>query len=146
MNEFIAGNQYIHNKIDDYGTYTYIDGNTFRKNKNIGAFTDCAGIVYHLKYENMIPRTNPKHEYPNPPLPHCKERIAFARGANIQLLASGIWYDIDNPRFDEIVRYRVKIEKTKDELLIERLELKIRNNERANADHKKEINELKNKH
>ena len=86
-----------------------------------------------------------KTKYPNPPLPHCEERIAFAKGANIQLLASGIWYDTDNPRFNEIVRYRVKIEKTKNELLIETLELKINNNEQANADYKKEINELKNK-
>ena len=93
----------------------------------------------------MTPYKQPEPQYPNPPRIHCEERIAFAKGANIQVLAFGTWYDIDNPTFDELVKYRVKVEKTKDELHIERLELKIQNNERANADHKKEIAEIKSK-
>tara|TARA_R110000822_G_scaffold80570_2_gene191955 strand:+ start:1211 stop:1678 length:468 start_codon:yes stop_codon:yes gene_type:complete len=86
-------------------------------------------------------------QYPNPPLQHCEERIAHARGANIEssIANNGHWFFVADPEWQPHLKYRVKVEpvKTKDDLRIERLEIKIRNNERANADHRKEIAELK---
>jgi hypothetical protein len=61
------------------------------------------------------------NKYPNPPLPHCEERIALAMGANIEVLTSGTWCYIGNPQFHKCVKYRVKVEKTKDDLRIEEL-------------------------
>jgi hypothetical protein len=88
---------------------------------------------------------NRERKYPNPPLPHCEERIAFANGANIQVLSSDRWYDISKPNFDKESTYRVKEEpvKTKDDLRIEELERRIRVNEDANRIHKNELDELR---
>ena len=61
-------------------------------------------------------------QYPNPPLPHCEERIAHAKGANIEVYDGGGWQDVAFPSWKTCYQYRVKVEKTKDDLQIERLE------------------------
>ena len=67
-----------------------------------------------------------KPEYPNPPLPHCEERIAFAKGANIEFEdrcgTHSKWMFTGYPKWHPNIKYRVKVEKTKDDLQIERLE------------------------
>jgi hypothetical protein len=65
-------------------------------------------------------------QYPNPPLPHCKERIAHAKGANIEFedicCRVNKWEFTNDPKWHENIKYRVKVEKTEDDLQIERLE------------------------
>tara|TARA_R110000772_G_scaffold170373_2_gene282259 strand:+ start:410 stop:874 length:465 start_codon:yes stop_codon:yes gene_type:complete len=63
-------------------------------------------------------------QYPNPPLPHCEERIAFAKGANIESKHKDnvTWWDDEEPQWLPELKYRAKVEKTKDDLRIEVLE------------------------
>jgi hypothetical protein len=86
-----------------------------------------------------------KTKYPNPPLPHCEERIAFARGANIEssITNNGPWCFVADPEWQPHLKYRVKVEKTEDDLQIERLE-QILAKEKIFIDKiKKELAELK---
>jgi hypothetical protein len=83
-------------------------------------------------------------KYPNPPLPHCEERIAFAKGANIEFLSvAGTWLSAKDPSWDDELKYRVKVEKTKDQLRIEELKRFIIIWEEVIDEHKKELAELK---
>ena len=84
-------------------------------------------------------------QYPNPPLTHCEERIAFARGANIEasITNNGPWCFVADPEWHPNVKYRVKVEKTKDDLRIEELERRIAEDMRVLDEHKKELAELK---
>ena len=86
-------------------------------------------------------------KYPNPPLPHCEERIAFAKGANIEFEnrcgTHSKWMFTGDPKWHENIKYRVKVEKTKDDLRIEELERYIFNTESAINVYKKELAELK---
>ena len=65
-------------------------------------------------------------KYPNSPLPHCEERIAFAKGANIEFEdrcgTHSKWMFTGDPKWHANIKYRVKVEKTEDDLQIERLE------------------------
>jgi hypothetical protein len=119
MTEFIVGDQYIYEGHIDR-IYTYVSES---HTKSVGIFTNCSGTKYHLRYENMTPCTKPEPQYPNPPLPHCEERIAFARGANIEssITNNGPWCFVADPEWQPHLKYRVKVEKTKDELRIEEL-------------------------
>jgi hypothetical protein len=85
------------------------------------------------------------NEYPNPPLPHCEERIAFAEGANIEasIPNNGHWFFVADPEWQPHLRYRVKVEKTKDDLRIEELERRIAEDMRVLDKHKKELAKLK---
>ena len=138
MNEFIVGNQYSHQRDGELLTYS---GES--QYNGVGVFKTDSGNVYNYKYENMLPFTKTEPKYPNPPLPHCEERIAFAKGANIEFLHDGIWLDAPKPNWSVIEKYRVKIEKTKDELQIERLEKLIIIRQDDVQRYKKELAELK---
>jgi hypothetical protein len=131
-NEFIVGDEYIYNGNSDPMTYAgegYIQG--------VGVFKSDSSNVFHCKYTRMTSCTKP---YPNPPLPHCKERIAFAKGANIEYSRSeGNWYPTHNPTWNPNFKYRVKVEKTKDDLRIEELEENIRALEDCVKAYKKEL-------
>jgi hypothetical protein len=84
-------------------------------------------------------------QYPNPPLPHCEVRIAFAKGANIESKHKDnvTWWDDEKPKWLPELKYRVKVEKTKDNLRIEELEQRIAEDMRVLDKHKKELAELK---
>jgi hypothetical protein len=118
MTEFIVGNHYIYK--DTTGLVTYLGES---KRPIVGRFKSDSGNVYHYEYESVTPCTNPEPKYPNPPLPHCEERIAFAKGANIESSRKDRvkWGDDLNPTWSDYRAYRVKVEKTKDELRIEEL-------------------------
>ena len=92
--------------------------------QGIGIFKDCfsESTTYYLRYTSMIPCTKAEPQYPNPPLPHCEERIAHAKGANIEVYDGGGWQDVAFPSWKTCYQYRVKVEKTEDDLQIERLE------------------------
>jgi hypothetical protein len=87
------------------------------------------------------------NKYLNPPLPHCEERIAHARGANIEFedicCRVNKWKFTNDPKWHENIKYRVKVEKTKDDLRIEELERLIFYWEQMINEHKKELAELK---
>jgi hypothetical protein len=121
MTEFIKGNQYTYKGAVNARIYTYA-GDSY--SQDVGIFKDFEGTSYHLKYTKMIPRTQPEPKYPNPPLPHCEERIAHARGANIEssITNNGPWCFVADPEWQPHLRYREKVEKTEDDLQIERLE------------------------
>jgi hypothetical protein len=119
--KFIIGDEYIHQIQADsciFTIYTYVGKGL---DQVIGIFTDFEGTRYHLEYTNMIPCTKVEPQYPNPPLAHCEERIAFAKGANIEILKQGEWIFCEFPTWNDYRSYRVKVEKTKDELRIEEL-------------------------
>ena len=139
-NNFIAGNQYSYKK--DNKTLTY-SGKA--KNRGVGVFKSNSGNVYHYKYENMVPFTKPEPKYPNPPIVHCKERIAHAKGANIECQYPNhkTWYNDDDPSWQTKFRYRVKVEKTKDQLRIEQLEKLIAADSLVLDKYKKELSQLK---
>tara|TARA_R110000851_G_scaffold4894_1_gene20155 strand:- start:138 stop:494 length:357 start_codon:yes stop_codon:yes gene_type:complete len=111
--KFIKGNQYSYQ--GDAELLTYSGESQYH---GVGVFKSDSGNVYHYDYENMTPCTKPEPQYPNPPLPHCEERIAFARGANIEFSIFGIeWRHDAKPAWNRNFKYRVKVEKTEDELL-----------------------------
>jgi hypothetical protein len=140
MNEFIKGNKYSYQGDAELLTYS---GES--QHHGVGVFKSDSGNVYHYDYENMLPFTKPEPQYPNPPLPHCEERIAFARGANIEVRYKNniIWRDNLNPTWNVENIYRVKVEKTKDELRIEELEQRIAADSLVLDKYKKELAELK---
>ena len=141
--EFIVGDEYIYKGTVDSRTYTYASKSS---RKSVGIFTNCSGTIYYLKYENMTPCKQTEPQYPNPPLPHCEERIAFCRGVNIEFLYDDPqWVFDQDPKWYLDGGYRVKVEKTKDELRIEELERIIAEDRRIIDKHKKELAELKNK-
>ena len=142
-NEFIVGDEYVYQGTHLKLTYLYPSRRQF-----VGIFKSYLGDKFHYEYESMNPCTNPEPKYPetkypNPPLPHCGERIAFARGANIEYFYSGTWHCNVNPQFNKGVKYRVKVEKTKDDLRIEELEENIRAHENCAKVYKKELAKLK---
>jgi hypothetical protein len=118
MTEFIVGNQYIYK--DNTGLVTYLGES---KRPIMGRFKSDSGYVYHYEYESVTACTKPEPKYPNPPLPHCKERIAHAKGANIecQHQSHKTWCNAPDPQWLPKNMYRVKVEKTKDDLRIEAL-------------------------
>jgi hypothetical protein len=143
--KFIIGDEYIHQIEADsciFTIYTYVGKGL---DQVIGIFTDFEGTPYHFEYTNMIPCTKVEPKYPNPPLPHCEERIAFAKGANIEylLLNEGIWHNSATPSWNPKLKYRVKTEKTKDDLRIEKLEQLIKRDMRFLDTHRKQLAELK---
>jgi hypothetical protein len=142
-NEFIIGNQYIYRDTVDARIYTY-EGQSWKD--NVGVFKNHLGEINHIAYANIAPHTKlVEPQYPNPPLPHCEERIAFAQGANIEylLLSEGIWHNSATPQWFPELKYRVKVEKTKDELRIEELERLITENLIVISKHRIELADLK---
>ena len=135
---FIVGDEYIYGGTSDPMTYT---GESY--SQSVGIFTNHAGTYYHYEYRNMSTYT--QQQYPNPPLPHCEERIAFAKGANIESrhIYNANWWDDEEPQWLPEIKYRVKVEKTKDDLRIEQLERYIFNTESAINVYKKELAGLK---
>tara|TARA_R110000851_G_scaffold26574_1_gene75203 strand:+ start:352 stop:798 length:447 start_codon:yes stop_codon:yes gene_type:complete len=139
--EFIVGDQYIED--GHVGRiYTYVSES---HTKSVGIFTNCSGTNYHLRYETMSLCKKPEPKYPNSPLQHCEERIAFAKGANIEasIANNGHWFFDADPEWQPHLRYRVKVEKTKDDLRIEELEENIRAHENCVKAYKKELAKLK---
>jgi hypothetical protein len=136
---FITGNEYLYKGTTD--PMTYLGGCA---SEDVGRFESNSGL-YHYEYRNMSTYTQP--QYPNPPLPHCKERIAFAKGANIEYEdRSGLyskWRFTGDPKWYTGTKYRVKLEKTKDDLRIETLESCICDHQAILDDYKKELAELK---
>ena len=110
-------------------------------NSQAGRFKDQHGDYHIMRYDRM--EEAPK--YPNPPLPHCEERIAFAKGANIENKHKDnvTWWDDEEPQWLPKLRYRVKAEKTKDDLRIEELERRIAEDLRILNMHKRELADLK---
>jgi hypothetical protein len=143
-NEFIKGNQYTYKGAVNARIYTY-SGDSY--SQGVGIFKDFEGTPYHLKYTKMIPHTQPEPQYPNPPLPHCEERIAFAKGANIEFEdrcgTHSKWMFTGYPKWHPNIKYRVKVEKTEDDLRIEVLESCICDHQAILDDYKKELAELK---
>ena len=144
MIKFIKGDKYTYEGTVDARIYTYA-GESY--SQGVGIFKDCfsESTSYHLRYTSMIPCTKAEPQYPNPPLPHCKERIAFAKGANIESKHKDnvTWWDDEEPQWLPEIRYRVKVEKTKDDMRIERLERFIDKNQALLNKFKKELAELK---
>ena len=138
--KFIVGDEYIYQK--GSAPLAYVGES---KHNGVGLFESDSGSVYHYEYENMTPCTKAEPQYPNPPLQHCEERIAHAKGANIegQHTNNVTWWADPDPQWHKNIKYRVKVEKTKDDSLIERLERRIRVNENANIKYKEEIAKLK---
>jgi hypothetical protein len=139
--KFRVGKQYSYQGRSEPLTYL----GQSKKNPEFGMFKSPLNEMHHNEYKNMDLFTQPEPQYPNPPLPHCEERIAFARGANIecQTARCGPWMFTDDPRWHEHIKYRVKVEKTKDDLRIEELERRIAEDLRILNMHKKELADLK---
>ena len=110
-------------------------------NSQAGRFKDQHGDYHIMRYDRM--EEAPK--YPHPPLPHCEERIAHAKGANIEssITNNGPWCFVADPEWQPHLKYRVKVEKTKDELRIEKIERHILEHEHFLDKFKKELAELK---
>tara|TARA_R110000803_G_scaffold123536_1_gene191447 strand:- start:159 stop:590 length:432 start_codon:yes stop_codon:yes gene_type:complete len=138
MTKFIVGDQYIYQADSELFTYS---GES--KHDNAGVFKSDSGNVYHYHYVNMTPYKQPKPKYPNPPLPHCEERIAFAKGADIEVSINNRWEFTNDPKWHKNIKYRVKVEKTEDDLRIEELERRIAEDLRILNMHKKELAQLK---
>jgi hypothetical protein len=136
-NEFIIGDPYLYKGNANAMTYM---GETL--SEDLGMF-ESRNTTQYYAYSIMTPCT--QSQYPNPPLPHCKERIAFAKGANIEyrLLTQGIWHNCATPQWLPGLKYRVKVEKTNDDLRIEELEENIRAHENCVKQYKKELADLK---
>tara|TARA_R110000772_G_scaffold225975_1_gene336631 strand:- start:6817 stop:7260 length:444 start_codon:yes stop_codon:yes gene_type:complete len=139
-NEFIIGEKYSYQ--GQGGTRTY-KGQS--ESPYVGIFKSPFNEMSYNEYKHMLPYTKAEPQYPNPPLPHCEERIAFAKGANIefQLSNNEPWHYVKNPKWQPSIKHRVKVEKTKDDLRIEELERYIFNTESAINVYKKELAELK---
>ncbi len=133
--KFRLGEQYTYQS--DIEVLTYLRES---QHYGTGVFKSDSGNIHHYLYCNMIPCKKP---YPNPPLLHCEERIAFARGANIESQGCGTWEDAKYPKWHTNFKYRVKVEKTKDEVKIERLEELIVTHLECIEIFKKELNKLK---
>jgi hypothetical protein len=144
MIKFIKGDKYTYEGTVDARIYTYA-GESY--SQGVGIFKDCfsESTSYHLRYTSMIQHTKAEPQYPNPPLPHCKERIAHARGANIEssITNNGPWCFVADPEWQPHLKYQVKAEKTKDDLRIEELERLIRISENCIKKRKEELAELK---
>jgi hypothetical protein len=140
--KFIVGEKYIYTGTRMSGhVVTYVCADTCSG----GIFKNSLLERYSYQYKNMAPYKQPKPKYPNPPLPHCEERIAFAKGANIEssITNNGPWCFVADPEWQPHLRYRVKVEKTKDDLRIEELERRIAEDLRILNMHKKELADLK---
>jgi hypothetical protein len=112
-------------------------------NSQTGRFKDQHGHYHNMRYDRM----EEAPQYPNPPLPHCEERIAFAKGANIEFEdrcgTHSKWMFTGDPKWHANVKYRVKVEKTEDDLRIEVLKSCICDHQAILDDYKKELAELK---
>tara|TARA_R110000851_G_scaffold307299_1_gene465747 strand:+ start:58 stop:507 length:450 start_codon:yes stop_codon:yes gene_type:complete len=141
-NEFIIGKKYSYQ--GQGGTRTY-KGQS--ESPYVGIFKSPFNEMSYNEYKHMLPCTKPEPQYPHPPLPHCEERIAFAKGANIEFEDScgtfRQWMFTGDPKWHENIKYRVKVEKTKDDLRIEELERRIAEDLRILNMHKKELADLK---
>jgi hypothetical protein len=140
--KFIVGEKYIYTGTRMSGhVVTYVCADTCSG----GIFKNSLLERYSYQYKNMAPYKQPKPKYPNPPLPHCEQRIAFAKGANIESKHKDnvTWWDDEEPQWLPELKYRVKVEKTKDDLRIEELERRIAEDLRILNMHKKELAELK---
>jgi hypothetical protein len=123
----------------------------------VGMVTEVSGVSFGVKLSSInclvwytgegLNVVNPVLKYPNPPLKHSKERIAFAMGANIQYSRAGVkWYNCEkgkDPFWLPKNMYRVKLEKSEDELRIEYLKKLILNSEHHINEYKKELAELR---
>jgi hypothetical protein len=144
-------------KVGDEVEVLYIDGMGYEGNykkgmrgkiiflsgKNAKLQDDCVSAYGYWLAFSAIKLA--KTKYPNPPLPHCEERIAFAKGANIECQYPNhkTWYNDDDPSWQPKFKYRVKVENTKDDPRIEELE-QILAKEKIFIDKiKKELAELK---
>ena len=142
-NKFIKGDKYTYEGTVDARIYTYMGESC---SQGIGIFKDCfsESTTYYLRYTSMIPCTKPEPQYPHPPLPHCEERIAHAKGANIEFSITGEnWHCSGAPLWNPKHFYRVKVEKTEDDLRIEKLEENIRAHENYIKEYKKELAKIK---
>ena len=82
--------------------------------------------------------------YPNPPLSHSELRIEHAKGANIEVIDNfGQWSYIAKPGWFDTCYYRVKKEKTKHELRIDKLEKMINDHKVAINIFNQELSHLK---
>jgi hypothetical protein len=139
--KFRVGKQYSYQGRSEPLTYL----GQSKQNPEFGMFKSPLNEMYHNEYRNMDLFKQPEPQYPNPPRPHCEERIAFAKGANIegQYRNHTTWHDDPDPSWNPNSRYRVKVEKTKDDLRIEELERRIAEDMRVLDKHKKELADLK---
>jgi hypothetical protein len=138
-NEFIIGEKYSYQ--GQGGTITY-KGQS--ESPYVGIFKSPFNEMSYNEYKHMLPCTQPEPKYPHPPLPHCEERIAHAKGANIEFSITGEnWNCSGAPLWNPKHFYRVKVEKTKDDLRIEELEENIRALEDCVKAYKKELAKLK---
>ncbi len=137
--EFIGGYQYFYKGTTE--PLMYVGG---CPSQDVGKFKSNLGL-YHYEYRNMRTHTQPELKYPNPPLPHYKQRIAHAMGANIEWRSHtcGAWKASKHPKWHSDFKYRVKVEKTIDDLRIEWLEANICSHENYIEENKKELAELK---
>jgi hypothetical protein len=122
----------------------------------VGMVTKVSGASFGVKLSSInclvwyagdgLNVVNPVRKYPNPPLKHLKERIAFAMGANIQFSRAGVkWYNCEkgkDPLWLPKNMYRVKLEKSEDELRIEELERLITENLTIISQYRIELTEL----
>lgn len=82
------------------------------------------GVGYTGVYSDRFELAN---KYPNAPHKHVKEMIAFAEGANIEYFDSmNAWCHVPSPTWGVINEYRIKPEKTTNQLEIERIESEMR--------------------
>jgi hypothetical protein len=139
--KFRVGKQYSYQGRSEPLTYL----GQSKQNPEFGMFKSPLNEMYHNEYRNMDLFKQPEPQYPNPPLPHCEERIAFAKGANIESKHKDnvTWWDDEEPQWLPEIRYRVKVEKTKDDMRIERLERFIDKNQALINKFKTELAELK---
>ncbi len=137
--KFRLGEQYTYQS--DIEVLTYLRES---QHYGTGVFKSDSGNIHHYLYCNMTPCKKP---YPNPPLSHCEERIAFARGANIECQYQNqnhkTWKASKYPKWHSDFKYRVKEEKTEDEVKIERLEELIVTHLECIEIFKKELDKLK---
>ena len=147
-NEFIIGDEYIYSGSSVSMEYVsepmkYVSESL---SPNVGRFVG-KKETYHCEYRNMTPCTKVEPKYPNPPLPHCEERIAFAKGANIEFEnrcgTHSKWMFTGDPKWHANIKYRVKLGKTQDDLRIEKLEENIRAHENYIKQYIEELADLK---
>ena len=80
-----------------------------------------------ISYSEMVALLGADEEYPNPPLPHMVERIAFAKGADIEFYDSynKIWWFVLDPSWHEDVLYRVQPPLSSKQIKIDELQAQI---------------------
>ena len=101
--------------------------------KLIGFFCGDAGTwlfeesMKIISYSEMLALLGADEEYPNPPLPHMVERIAFAKGADIEFYDSynKIWWFVLDPSWHEDVLYRVQPPLSSKQIKIDELQAQI---------------------